>query len=533
MNQRRLTTSLVFVNYVDELRRVLIGTQALVAVVTNGFSVLLEIARQEPVTLELLLVILVYGLVLFAMVRRFAVQLISNLVILFTAVSLSLLPILLPASLITLTLLFISPFVVSRWVYAIVLVVAPAQVLLLELTRLQTEPIGSFTSPLIFIGGGVVFSIVLRIFRERLDVFLENARQNSDAIQRSVQLSSTLAGYTDETSLAQYAVRGLEKQFDLAHVGVYLTQQTNEATLIASTDETAVGSTLPVNTRTVVGRALLSGETITVRFDTLRTVEGVQRVAGAQAQAVLPLLDRDRVIGALDLYSANANAFTVDTLNALRIVALSLSQALRQARTLAEQQAALQQVRRITQENEANLREVERLTRQLTRQTWSDYVRTEAAITGVTLQPQGFSPGADWTPPMMQAVQRRRPVSAEAEGGGRWVAVPVELRNEVIGALQVKLTDVSYISETIELLRTVAERLAVSLENARLFEEAQATTIQEQRINEIIAEMQTSDSLEAMFQRTLEGLSEVLGTEDLSIRLGNPAMQTTNGGSHA
>lgn len=533
MNQRRLSTSLVFVNYVDELRRALIGAQALLAVVTNGFSIFLEIARQEPITPELLVVVFVYGLVLFAMARRFAVPLVGNFIILFTTVSLSQLPILLPMSLIALILLLISPFIVNRWVYAIVLVGAPAQVLLLELNRLQTEPIGPFTSPLIFIGGGIAFSIVFRIFRERLDVFLENARQNSDAIQRSVQLSSTLAGYTDETSLAQYAVRGLEKQFDLAQVGVYLTQQTNEATLIASTDETAVGSTLPINTRTIVGRALLSGETITVRFDTLRTVEGVQRVAGAQAQAVLPLLDRDRVIGALDLYSANANAFTVDALNALRIVALSLSQALRQARTLAEQQATLQQMRRITQENEANLREVERLNRQLTRQTWSDYVRTEAAVTGVTLQPEGFSPGADWTPSMMQAVQRRRPVFAEAEDGGRWVAVPVELRNEVIGALQVKLADASYANETTELLRTVAERLAVSLENARLFEEAQAATMQEQRINEIIAEMQTGETLEVMLQRTLEGLSEALGTADLSIRLGNPAMQTTNGGSHA
>lgn len=533
MSQRRLSTSLVFVNYVDELRRALIGALAFVAVVTNGFSLLLEIVRQSPITPALPLLVLIFGAVLVAIYRRFAVQLISNVVMLLIVASLSQLPLLLPMSLITLVVLFISPFIVNRWVYAIVLVGAPAQVLLLELNRLQVEPIGAFSSPLIFITGGVILSIILRIFRERLDAFLENARQSSDTVQRSIELSSTLAGYTDEASLAQYAARGLQKQFNLLYVGVYLAQQTNEATLIAATDQTSVGATLPINTRSIVGRALLSGETITVRFDTLRTAEGTQRVAGAQAQAVLPLLDRDRVIGALDLYSANANAFSVDVLNALQIVAIGLSQALRQARTLAEQQAALQQVRRITQENEANLREVERLNRQLTRQTWSEYVRTEAAITGVTLKPEGFSPGAEWTPSMMQAVQRRRPVFVEAEGGGRWVAVPLELRNEVIGALQVKLADASYASETTDLLRTVAERLAVSLENARLFEDAQAATMQEQRINEIIAEMQSGESLEVMLQRTLEGLSEALGTGDLSIRLGNPAMLPSNGGSHA
>lgn len=113
------------------------------------------------------------------------------------------------------------------------------------------------------------------------------------------------------------------------------------------------------------------------------------------------------------------------------------------------------------------------------------------------------------------------------------MAVPIELRGEVIGALQVKLADASHLSETTELLRTVSERLAISLENARLFEEAQAATIQEQRVNEIIAELQAGDSLEAMLQRTLEGLADALGTSDLSIRLGNVAMQGTNGGSHA
>jgi GAF domain-containing protein len=533
MNQRRLSTSLVFVNYVDELRRALISALALLAVVINAFSLLLDLANDGSFAPILALTVTVFGLVLAALTRGFAVQLISNVLMLLIVVFLTQLAIILPVALITVTVLLIAPFIVSRWVYVVVLVGAPARLLLLELERIQVESVGAFSSPLLFVLGAIILSVILRIFRERLDIFLENARQNSEMIQRSAQLSSALAGYTDEASLAQYTARGLQNQFNLLAVRVYLTQQSNEATLIAATDDAAVGATLPVNTRSIVGRALLSGETITVRLDTLRTADSAQRVAGAQAQAVIPLFDRDRVIGALDLYSANANAFSVDTLNALRIVAVGLSQALRQARTLAEQQAALQQVRRITQENETNAREVERLNRQLTRQAWSEYIQTEAAITGVTLQPEGFTPGAEWTPPMTQAAQRRRVVTVEAEDGGRFVAVPVELRNEVIGALQVKLVDESTLSETTELLRIVAERLAISLENARLFEEAQAATMQEQRVNEIIAEMQAGESLEAMLQRTLEGLADALGTEDLSIRLGNPAMLPSNGGSHA
>ncbi len=532
MNQRRLSTSQVFVNYVDELRRVLIGVLMLMALIINGFLLLVEVAEQRPITPILPLFLGLVGLSLLAVVRRFAVQLTSDVIMLiFTLRITSLL--LLPSVPFAVIVVLVASLINSRWAYAVILVAAPAQVFWSELNRAQPEDGNALLGTALILIVAAVSSLVLRVFRERLDVFLESARQTSSMLQRSLQLSSSLAGYTDEASLAQYTARGLQKQFDLLRVGVYLVQQSNEAALIAATDEKLQGQRLPINTRSTVGRALLSGETITLRLDTLRAADPSLRVGGAQVQAVIPLFDRDRVVGALDLYSADPNAFTVDALNTLKVVALGFSQALRQTRTLAEQQTTLQQMRRVSQENEVNLREVERLSRQLTRQIWSEYVRTGGAVTGVKLEPNGFSPGAAWTPPMVQAVQGRRPVSAEAEEGGRWVAVPIELRGEVIGALQVKLADASHVNETTDLLRTVSERLAISLENARLFEEAQAATIQEQRVNEIIAELQAGDSLEAMLQRTLEGLADALGTSDLSIRLGNVAMQGTNGGSHA
>ncbi len=532
MNQRRLATSQVFVNYVDELQRALIGALLIMALIVNGFLLLGEIAAQRPVPPAPLLFVVLASLSLLSIVLRFAVQLTSDVIVLiFTLRITSLL--LLPPLPFALIVLLVIPFITSRRVYPIVLIAAPVQVLLLEINHAQPENQDALLGSALILVIAFICSLVLRVFRERLDVFLKSARQTSSVLQRGLQLSSTFAGYTDEASLAQYAARGLQKQFDLLRVGVYFIQQSNEAVLIAATDEKLRGQRLPINTGSTVGRALLSGETITLRLDTLRTADPSLRVGGVQAQAVIPLFDRDRVVGALDLYSADPNAFTLDALNTFQIVALGFSQALRQSRTLAEQQMTLQQMRRVSQENEANLREVERLSRQLTRQIWSEYVRSGGRVTGVKLEPDGFSPSTEWTPPMMQAVQGRRAVSAEAEDGGRWVAVPIELRGEVIGALQVKLADASYIHETAELMRTISERLAISLENARLFEEAQAATIQEQRVNEIVAELQASESLEAMLQRTLEGLAETLGTSDLSIRLGNVAMQGTNGGSHA
>lgn len=528
MIQRRTSSSLVFVNYVEELRRQIVGVIALLAIALNTLVLFVLIANQQPIIPELLVLIVIFSAVLVAVVRRLAMSFVTNAVFVLMLVFMFQLDILLAVSMIALNVLFTSPLLVNRLVYGLILVVVPARVLSLEWEQLLVEGI-TFGSPLQYLTGALVVSVLLRVFRERLDAYLENARENSELIQRANEFSRLLTAYTtDETVLLQQAVNILKNQLGFDVARVYLVQPSNEAVLAAATDGAPVGERSSINTRTIVGRALLSGETITLRGDLARAREGLAALQAAQA--VIPLIDRERVIGALELQST-AN-FTVDRLNALQVVANSLTQALQRTRTFQEQQATLQQVRRITQENEANLRELDRLNRQLTRQTWAEYVELGDTITGVTLRPDGFSPGATWTAPMLQAVQRRRSVNV-VEDGKRVVAVPIELRGEVIGALHVALPERHYDAEVDDLIRAVAQRLAISLENARLFEEAQAATIQEQRINEIIAEMQTSDTLETMLQRALEGLSEALGTADASIRLGSPIIPTTNGGHHA
>jgi hypothetical protein len=67
----------------------------------------------------------------------------------------------------------------------------------------------------------------------------------------------------------------------------------------------------------------------------------------------------------------------------------------------------------------------------------------------------------------------------------------------------------------------VAQRLALSLDNARLFEEAQSTTAQEHYINDIVARYQTVNSVDDLLRITLTELSQTLGAQRGAIRLGH------------
>jgi GAF domain-containing protein len=71
-----------------------------------------------------------------------------------------------------------------------------------------------------------------------------------------------------------------------------------------------------------------------------------------------------------------------------------------------------------------------------------------------------------------------------------------------------------------EMVQAVAQRLALSLENARLFEETQQAASREQRINEIVGRYQAVTSVDELLRYTLTELSQTLGAERSAIRLG-------------
>ncbi|MEO1288524.1 MAG: GAF domain-containing protein, partial [Chloroflexota bacterium] len=130
-----------------------------------------------------------------------------------------------------------------------------------------------------------------------------------------------------------------------------------------------------------------------------------------------------------------------------------------------------------------------------------------------------FNNSAEWSSEMLEASERRRAITEEKDGK-RMVAVPIELRGEVVGAIELETDKNRYEDDLVNMVRAVTQRLAVSLDNARLFEESNEATAQEQRVGEIVSQYPSADSVNQLLRITLEGLAETLGAEHASVRLG-------------
>lgn len=332
----------------------------------------------------------------------------------------------------------------------------------------------------------------------------------------------------DLAELLKRTVNYIRDRFAFYHVQIFLVDRDSKfASLAASTSEggeslTQRGYRLAIGTQSTIGQAIMTGEPIIVALDeSIALSPHVTEMAlEASSELALPLAIGDQAIGVLDVQSTRPNAFSQEDIDSLQIIATHVSVAISNAKLFEEQRSALNENRRLFLEAELNLREIQRLNQRLTGQAWEEYLRSRNTETvGYTLVQNQLRKDTIWTPMLEQAASKRRPM-IDNEGDRQVVAVPVELRGRVIGAIEVEMGSAVRQSDALEMLQSVAQRLALSIDNARLFEQAQELAQQEFEVNTISARIQGATSMDEIAELAISELGRILGAEQASIRLG-------------
>jgi len=224
----------------------------------------------------------------------------------------------------------------------------------------------------------------------------------------------------------------------------------------------------------------------------------------------LPLISADKTIGVLDVQSTESGAFTEDDLQVLGTLANQVAIALENARLLSEARASATQVQEV----------------------YNEFVRTEWSRTAKNAEQAGFRYSIGriemLEEPLLDAgitsaVQTGKIVANQTNGSEEKrssVTVPVKLRGEVIGVLQIESTDSSRMwrENELSLMEAVAERAALAMENARLFQDARRRAAKEKLISEAASRISGSLNIENILQTTASELERVLGGSEVLIQ---------------
>jgi putative methionine-R-sulfoxide reductase with GAF domain len=113
------------------------------------------------------------------------------------------------------------------------------------------------------------------------------------------------------------------------------------------------------------------------------------------------------------------------------------------------------------------------------------------------------------------------------------VAVPISIGNQVLGILDVQQNVVNGLGEEdVELLQSLAGQVAISLQNARVFEESRSKAELETLVNTIGQKIQRATSVDDTLQTAIRELGTALGASRVSANIETNRQNDGNESSH-
>lgn len=331
-------------------------------------------------------------------------------------------------------------------------------------------------------------------------------QRRSAQFEALAQVAQSITLIRDLQELLPNVAAVVAEKYGFYHVGVFLIDEVNEYAVLAAANSEGGKQMMERNHRLKVGEQGIVGSV---------TGTGIPRIAldvGADAtyfnnpelpethsEMALPLQAGDIVIGALDVQSKESGAFTDEDVQTLSLLADQVSLAIENARLF----------------DEANktLSDLQMVMRQSTRDTWKNISQQQALI-GYRYNTMGATPLKE--PVKLTGTGKGKKKDDRTETG--LFVVPIELRGEIIGNLVVQSpTGDEWNADQQDIIKAVAERVALSAENARLFEETTQRAERERLVSEITGKIRHHADPKTMIETAVSELKNALGASRIEI----------------
>jgi GAF domain-containing protein len=340
---------------------------------------------------------------------------------------------------------------------------------------------------------------------------LQRARQ-FEAISQVVRAISSIQ---DLKTLLPQITKVISEQFNIYHTGIFLLDENREfAVLRAANSEggirmlarehkLAVGQTGIVGFVTATGQPRIASDvgTDAVFFDN-------PDLPSTHSEIALPLRYAGQVIGALDVQSTQSNAFNKDDIEVLITLADQVATAIKNTLLLEEARTTVSKFQSFLNEN--------------TYEAWKVMQPRSLGLgfqlIGSTIKPLDAPLEGKH---IQQALSQNKAVlSAEEEKVSSSLAIPIRLRGQTIGVLNLR-TNNNYklTTDDTEIAQAVTERLSLAIESATLLQSTQHRADIERLTTDISSKISSSTRFETILQTAAQELSKALGGSDVLVQI--------------
>jgi GAF domain-containing protein len=342
---------------------------------------------------------------------------------------------------------------------------------------------------------------------------LEN---RSDELRMAAQIVRDVSLADNVEELLDRTANFIRDRFSYYHVGIFLVDDNKEYAVLAAAGGDA-GRVMLANKHKlrigevgIVGYVTKTGEpriALDVGRDAVHFKNPI--LPYTRSEMALPLVVQGRILGALDIQSDKVNAFDAGDIAIMQI--------------LTDQLAVAMEKTRLVEETTRTTQELEATTREYTARVWKSFMRQTQQVTGYRFGGLSFEPLTATAEPFDPAEFNKPRIERGETNTEGTLIIPVVLRGQTIGLLNLRFSGTEISEETIRLAQEAAGRLALALENARLVDDARRLAQRERQVNLISAQMQQSVDLESLLKNTVRELGNTLGAPNTFIQLGKIA----------
>lgn len=341
----------------------------------------------------------------------------------------------------------------------------------------------------------------------------ERIERRAKQFEAIAHIARTITSTRDLDLLLSQITTVINKEFGFYHIGIFLLDPAKEYAILSAANSEGGKKMLER------GHRLKVGETGLVGFVTGTGTPRVALDTGADAvffnnpdlpetrsEIALPLRVGDEMIGALDVQSTVPNAFLQEDINILSTLADQVSIAIQNAQQFEETRKALS--------------ESEILTRQFVQSGWQKFTKTRNLLgirhTGARGSLLHRRNGKEKQEDSLTSNQFKR------NARGAALSLPIKLRGEVIGSVDVRTPDNRpWDQDELDIVTAIIERAAIALENARLLEESQKNAEMERLTADISGKIGASINLRNVLETAVEELGHLLPGSDIVIQFSN------------
>jgi GAF domain-containing protein/HAMP domain-containing protein len=347
----------------------------------------------------------------------------------------------------------------------------------------------------------------------------EQSEKRASELQTISDISRAISDEQELEKLLSRITQVVSERFDFYHVGIFLLDETSNFAVLRATNSLGGKRMLERGHRLEIGQVGIVGKVAAAGSPRIALDVGEDAVyfrnpdlPETRSEVALPLKIGGKIIGVLDVQSTEPSAFTNEDVNILSILADQIAIAIEKARLLETTRESLDQT--------------ETAYRQYIRNEWMQFSR-EGKLSGYQYADGNSSPLE--TPinlgEITSIVNAGNTYQAEADIKGKpaQMAVPVKIRNEVIGVLHISTQQKPrWTDDEIDIAESVAEHLALAIENARLFQASADRATRERIVSDISSKISGNIYVNNILRTAAQELSQALHGSDVLIQIKTP-----------